>query len=74
LDADPPAQGVNIASRRTFSQQYVNGLANARRNPTIVTMYELVKVLGVSHIDLVQPPAPAKDASRLSAEFVVADF
>jgi transcriptional regulator with XRE-family HTH domain len=40
-----------------FSQQYVSGLETGRRNPTIVTIYELAKALGVSHLDLVQPPA-----------------
>jgi transcriptional regulator with XRE-family HTH domain len=39
-----------------FSQQYVSGLETGRRNPTIVTLYELAKALGVSHIDLLQPP------------------
>ena len=41
-----------------FSQQYVSGLENGRRNPTVVTVYELAKALGVSHIDLLQPPSP----------------
>lgn len=40
-----------------FSQQYVSGLETGRRNPTIVTIYELAKALGVSHLDLVQPLA-----------------
>jgi transcriptional regulator with XRE-family HTH domain len=39
-----------------FSQQYVSGLETGRRNPTIVTIYELAKALGVSHMDLLQPP------------------
>lgn len=36
-----------------FSQQYVSGLETGRRNPTIVTIYELAMALGVSHMDLV---------------------
>jgi transcriptional regulator with XRE-family HTH domain len=40
-----------------FSQQYVSGLETGRRNPTIVTLYELAKALGVSHLDLLQPPS-----------------
>jgi len=36
-----------------FSQQYLSGLEQGKRNPTIVTIYELAKALGVSHIDLV---------------------
>jgi transcriptional regulator with XRE-family HTH domain len=39
-----------------FSQQYVSGLETGRRNPTVVTLYELAKALGVSHLDLLQPP------------------
>jgi transcriptional regulator with XRE-family HTH domain len=41
-----------------FSQQYVSGLETGRRNPTIVTLYELAKALGVSHLDLLQLPSP----------------
>lgn len=43
-----------------FSQQYVSGLENGRRNPTIVTIHELAKALGVSHLDLLQPPSRQK--------------
>jgi transcriptional regulator with XRE-family HTH domain len=38
-----------------FSQQYISSLENGRRNPTIVTLYELAVALGVSHIELVKP-------------------
>jgi len=38
-----------------FSQQYVSSLEHGRRNPTIVTLYELAMALGVSHMDLVRP-------------------
>ena len=40
-----------------FSQQYISGLEKGRRNPTIVTLYELASALGVSHIALVDPEA-----------------
>jgi transcriptional regulator with XRE-family HTH domain len=40
-----------------FSQQYVSGLETGHRNPTVITLYELAKALGVSHTELVQPPA-----------------
>ena len=39
-----------------FSQQYISGLEKGRRNPTIVTVYELATALGVSHLDLLQMP------------------
>jgi transcriptional regulator with XRE-family HTH domain len=38
-----------------FSQQYLSSLENGRRNPTVVTIYELASALGVSHMDLVRP-------------------
>jgi transcriptional regulator with XRE-family HTH domain len=39
-----------------FSQQYISSLERGRRNPTIITLYELSIALGVSHLDLVRPP------------------
>jgi transcriptional regulator with XRE-family HTH domain len=44
-----------LAELSGFSQQYISGLEQGRRNPTIVTIYELATVLGVSHIELVSP-------------------
>lgn len=38
-----------------FSQQYLSDLERGKRNPTIVTLYELAQALGVSHVDLVRP-------------------
>jgi len=44
-----------FADASGFSQQYISSLENGRRNPTIVTLYELASALGVSHVELVQP-------------------
>jgi transcriptional regulator with XRE-family HTH domain len=44
-----------LAEISGFSQQYISGLEQGRRNPTIVTLYELATALGVSHVDLVRP-------------------
>jgi transcriptional regulator with XRE-family HTH domain len=44
-----------LAELSGFSQQYTSGLENGRRNPSIVSLYELAKALGVSHMDLVRP-------------------
>ena len=41
-----------------FSQQYISGLEQGRRNPTIVTLYELSRALGVSHIELMRSRKP----------------
>lgn len=44
-----------VEVRSGFSQQYLSSLERGRRNPTIVTLYELAQALGVSHVDLVKP-------------------
>ncbi|MCK1408285.1 helix-turn-helix transcriptional regulator [Bradyrhizobium sp. 76] len=38
-----------------FTQQYISGLEQGRRNPTVVTLFELATTLGVSHVNLVLP-------------------
>ena len=43
-----------LAELSGFSQQYVSGLEQGRRNPTIVSLYELATALGVSHMELVR--------------------
>lgn len=37
-----------------FSQQYLSGLENGQRNPTIGTLSELARALGVSFQELVE--------------------
>ena len=44
-----------FAEASGFSQQYISGLEQGQRNPTIVTLYELAVALGVSHVELVRP-------------------
>lgn len=44
-----------LAERSGFSQQYISGLEKGKRNPTIVTLYELAVALDVSHVELVKP-------------------
>jgi transcriptional regulator with XRE-family HTH domain len=44
-----------LAERSGFSQQYISRLEQGRRNPTVVTLYELANALGVSHVELVKP-------------------
>jgi transcriptional regulator with XRE-family HTH domain len=38
-----------------FSQQYLSDLERGRRNPTVVTLFELAGALGVNHIELLMP-------------------
>jgi transcriptional regulator with XRE-family HTH domain len=44
-----------LAEISGFSQQYISGLEQGRRNPTIVSLYELATALEVSHMELVRP-------------------
>lgn len=44
-----------LAAKSGFTQQYLSGLETGKRNPTIVSLYELAQALGVSHVDLVKP-------------------
>ena len=44
-----------LAEISGLSQQYISGLEQGRRNPTIVTLHELATALGVSHLDLLRP-------------------
>lgn len=43
-----------LAERCGLSQQYLSGLESGRRNPTVVTLYEIAQGLGVSHVELVR--------------------
>lgn len=45
----------DVEARSGFSQQYISDLERGKRNPTIITLYELALALGVSHVDLVLP-------------------
>lgn len=55
----PPPQGGRpdpgaARQRSGFSQQYISKLEQGRRNPTVVTLYEIAQGLGVSHVELVR--------------------
>ena len=43
-----------VAERSGFSQQYLSGLERGRRNPTVVTLYELALALGVDFRELLE--------------------
>ena len=45
----------DVESRSGFSQQYLSGLEQGKRNPTVVTLFELAQAIGVSHVELVTP-------------------
>ena len=44
-----------FAESSGFTQQYLSDLECGRRNPTIVSLYELAQALGVGHVALVTP-------------------
>ena len=44
-----------LAERTGFSQQYLSKLGKGRRNPTVVTLFELATGLGVGPVELVKP-------------------
>ncbi|WP_342738865.1 helix-turn-helix transcriptional regulator [Bradyrhizobium sp. B117] len=50
-----------FAEASGFTQQYISDLERGRRNPTVVTLFELASTLGVSHVDLVVPDDEARD-------------
>jgi transcriptional regulator with XRE-family HTH domain len=56
LEAEDPS----FAESSGFTQQYISGLETGRRNPTVVTLFELASTLGVSHVDLVIPDDAAR--------------
>jgi transcriptional regulator with XRE-family HTH domain len=45
----------DVEARSGYSQQYISGLERGKRNPSIITLYEIAQALGVSHVDLIQP-------------------
>lgn len=53
-----------LAERSGFSQQYISDLERGRRNPTIVSLYELAQALGTSHVALVSPDEDAEGPGR----------
>ena len=44
-----------LAEISGLSQQYISGLEQGLRNPTVVTLFELATALGVSPIELLRP-------------------
>lgn len=43
-----------VEARSGFSQQYLSGLERGQRNPTVITLFELAKVLDVEPGDLIR--------------------
>ncbi|MET3973485.1 transcriptional regulator with XRE-family HTH domain [Bradyrhizobium sp. JR7.2] len=57
-----------FAEMSGFTQQYISDLERGRRNPTVVTLFELASTLGVSHVDLVVPDEEARNERSTPAK------
>jgi transcriptional regulator with XRE-family HTH domain len=44
-----------LAELSGFSQQYLSDLERGRRNPTVVTLFELAQALGSTPVELILP-------------------
>ena len=44
-----------LAERSGFGQNYLSDLERGRRNPTVVTLWELAQTLGVTPVELIMP-------------------
>lgn len=51
----------DVEARSGYSQQYLSGLERGKRNPSIITLFEIAQALGVSHVELVMPDKDCGD-------------
>jgi transcriptional regulator with XRE-family HTH domain len=47
-----------LGERSGRTQQYISGLENGKRNPTIIVLFEIAQVLGVTPAELLTPHDP----------------
>ena len=53
-----------VEERSGHSQQYLSDLERGRRNPTVVTLFELAQALGCTPAELIAPEAEAEDGGQ----------
>lgn len=53
-----------LAEKSGFTQQYLSDLEKGKRNPTIVSIYELALALDATHLDLVRASGPKNNKVR----------
>lgn len=46
-----------LAERSGFTQQYISDLERGRRNPTVVSLFEIAQALGSTPIELISEAA-----------------
>jgi transcriptional regulator with XRE-family HTH domain len=51
----------DLAERSGFGQNYISSLECGRRNPTVITLFELARALGRKPVDLLAPDQTAQD-------------
>lgn len=51
----------DVEARSGYSQQYLSGLERGKRNPSVITLFEIAQALGVSHVELVTPDQDSED-------------
>ena len=49
----------HLAEVSGFTQQYISDLERGRRNPTVVTLFELAQALGATPVELITPDRQA---------------
>ena len=45
----------DVEARSGYSQQYLSSLERGRRNPTVITLFELAQALETTVVELVKP-------------------
>lgn len=53
-----------FAEKSGFSQQYLSSLENGKRNPSIITLYEIATALDVAPAELLRPIRPERPNRR----------
>jgi transcriptional regulator with XRE-family HTH domain len=56
-----------FAEKSGFSQQYLSSLENGKRNPSVITLYEIAVALDVRPGDLLRPSFKRSEAKRRRA-------
>ena len=49
----------DLAAKSGFGQQYISDLERGRRNPTILSLYEIAQALGSTPTALIEPDEEA---------------
>jgi transcriptional regulator with XRE-family HTH domain len=53
-----------VEARSGYSRQYISSLERGRRNPTVITLFDLAQALQVSHVELVLPDDEASGVPK----------